>query len=295
MLYFFRGVFMKFLSIQERNYEIDDLLVSTDWLENNLNDENLIILDLDSSEEYLSSHIPGSYNVKDNYFKTSLEDRTHVQDINQITKTFSDLGISSDTTVVGYDRSACLYSFRLAWVLNYFGHSNVKVLDGGFPKWDFESRKKESGEIYPKKTGNFIPKEPLSEIFVSKDEILQILDKNDDIQIFDVRSDDERNGINLRGGKRGGYIPTSLHKEWVNFNTDGDIPVLKSSDEILEITRSLGLDSKKTTITYCQGGIRAAHVFWTLKLAGFKNVKNYDASWREWGQDESCPIIKMTK
>ena len=66
-------------------------------------------------------------------------------------------------------------------------------------------------------------------------------------------------------------------------------------DEILEITRSLGLDSKKTTITYCQGGIRAAHVFWTLKLAGFKNVKNYDASWREWGQDESCPIIKMTK
>ena len=286
---------MKFLSIQERNYEIDDLLVSTDWLLKNINNENLIILDLDSREEYLSSHIPGSLNVIDNYYKTSLEDRTHVQNPDQITKTFSDLGISSDSVVVGYDRSACLYSFRLAWVLKYYGHSNVKVLDGGFPKWDFEGKDKESGDNHPENTGNFIPKKPVNEIFANRDELLEILEKNKDIQIFDVRSDDERNGINLRGGKRGGYIPTSLHKEWVNFNTSGDVPILKTSDEILQITQSLGLDPNKPTITYCQGGIRAAHVFWTLKLAGFKNVKNYDASWREWGHDESCPIIDMTK
>lgn len=286
---------MKFLSIQERNYEIDDLLVSTDWLEKNINNENIVILDLDSKEEYISSHIPGSFNVIDNYYKTSLEDRVHVQNSDQISKTFSDLGISSDSIVVGYDRSACLYSFRLAWVLNYYGHSNVKVLDGGFPKWNFEGKNKESGEIYPNNPGNFIPKEPDNEIFSNKDELLEILMNNNDIQILDVRSDDERKGINLRGGKRGGYIPASLHKEWVNFNTTGDIPILKTSKEILEITQSIGLDPTKPTITYCQGGIRAAHVFWTLKLAGFKEVKNYDASWREWGQNESCPIIDLTK
>ena len=285
---------MNFLSIQERNYKIDDLLVSTDWLESNLDNENLIILDLDSKEEYVSSHIQGSFNVVDNYYKTSLDDRTYVQNSEQISKTFSDLGISSESIVVGYDRSACLYSFRLAWVLNYYGHTNVKVLDGGFPKWNFESKATQSGENNPI-LGKFIPKDPNDEIFSNKNELIKILNNNSDVQIFDVRSEDERNGINLRGGKRGGYIPTSLHKEWVNFNTSGEIPILKSSKDILEITRSLGLDPQKPTITYCQGGIRAAHVFWTLKLAGFKNVKNYDASWREWGQDESCPIIDMTK
>lgn len=286
---------MKFLSIQERNYKFDDLLVSTKWLENNKNNEKLIILDLDSNEEYVSSHIPGSLNVLDNYYKTSLEDRIHVQNMEQISKTFSDLGISSDTLVIGYDRSACLYSFRLAWVLRYYGHNNVKVLDGGFPKWDYENRPKETGDTHSERKGDFKPKDPDNEIFSNKQSLLNILNKNLDIQILDVRSDDERNGINLRGGYRGGYIPTSFHKEWVDFNTDSDIPILKKSDEILEITNSLGLDPAKPTITYCQGGIRAAHVFWTLKLAGFNNVKNYDASWREWGQDDTCPIVDMTK
>ena len=122
-----------------------------------------------------------------------------------------------------------------------------------------------------------------------------MLKSNSNYQILDVRSDDERKGINLRGGNRGGYIPNSLHKEWVNFNTKGDIPILKSANEILKITNDLGLKHDVPTITYCQGGIRAAHVFWALKLAGFKNVMNYDASWREWGQDDSCPIVDMTQ
>ena len=98
----------------------------------------------------------------------------------------------------------------------------------------------------------------------------------------------------MRGGDRGGYIPSSVHKEWVNFNTSGDVPILKSSSEILEIAKSLELDPGIPTITYCQGGIRAAHVFWSLRLAGFKEIMNYDASWREWGTDHSCPIIDMT-
>ncbi|MQG19879.1 MAG: sulfurtransferase [SAR202 cluster bacterium] len=286
---------MKFKSIQERNYKLDNLLVSTDWLSDNIGDKNLVLLDLDTKEEYIKSHIPGSINVIDNYYKTSLEDRTHVQDIDQIKKTFNDLGITSESIVVGYDRSACLYSFRLAWVLHYYGHENVKVLDGGFPKWVYEKKSVEAGENTSTSKGDFQPKDPDPTIFSDKKTLIKILEDNEDIQILDVRSDDERNGINLRGGKRGGYIPKSVHKEWVEFNSKGEVPILKSSDEILSITNSIGLDPEKPIITYCQGGIRAAHVFWTLKLAGFSNVKNYDGSWREWGHDETCPIIDMTK
>ena len=148
-------------------------------------------------------------------FKTSLEDRTHIQDSDQISETFSKLGISSSTTVIGYDRSSCLYSFRLAWVLNFYGHSNVKVLDGGFPKWKYEGKyiDKESSES--PKNGNFIPKNPNLDIFANRDKILEIIDSNLGYQILDVRSEDERNGTNLRGGDRGGYIPNSAHKEWI--------------------------------------------------------------------------------
>jgi len=286
---------MKFRSIAERNYQIDNILVSTEWLEENLENKNLVILDLDSNKEYLSSHIPGSFNVIDNYYKTSMDDRTHVQDKTQISKTFSDLGISSDSIVIGYDRSSSLYSFRLAWVLMFYGHSNVRVLDGGLPKWEYEKRKTESGELFSKTQGNFIPKDPNKEIFADRKQLLNIINQQSEFQILDVRSDDERNGINLRGGKRGGYIPLSVHNEWVNFNTKDEVPMLKSADQILQITTSLGLDPSKPTITYCQGGIRAAHVFWALKLAGFMDVKNYDASWREWSENEACPIIDMTK
>ena len=285
---------MKFLSIEERKYHHDDILVSTDWLESNLKDPSLVILDLDSSDDYSNGHIEGSINVIDNYFKTSLDDRTHVQTSSQISETFSKLGISNSSTVFGYDRSSCLYSFRLAWVLNFYGHSNVKVLDGGLPKWVHEKKKIVTDNSKSPLSGNFVPSDPIEEIFADKEKILEIVNGKKGYQILDVRSDDERNGINLRGGDRGGYIPSSVHKEWVNFNTSGDVPILKSSSEILEIAKSLELDPAIPTITYCQGGIRAAHVFWSLRLAGFKEVMNYDASWREWGTDHSCPIIDMT-
>lgn len=286
---------MEFVSIEERNYKNQNILVSTSWLNENLNNNNIVILDLDSKEIYQKGHIPGALHVTDNYFKTSLNDRVHVQNEDQISKTFSELGISSNTTVVGYDRSACLYGFRLAWVLNYYGHTNVKVLDGGFPKWEHESRSIQIESSIPDNKNKFIPKSPNNEIFSNKNALVDIINSDSKYQILDVRSDDERNGINLRGGKRGGYIPNSSHKEWVNFNTTGNIPILKSAEEILKITDDLGLNKDLPTITYCQGGIRAAHVFWALKLSGFKNVMNYDASWREWGQDNLCPIVDMTQ
>ena len=80
---------MEFLSIKERKYHNDNILVSTEWLDMNLNSPELVILDLDSQEQYKSGHIRGAVNVDDNYFKTSLEDRTHIQGPDQISETFS--------------------------------------------------------------------------------------------------------------------------------------------------------------------------------------------------------------
>ena len=126
-------------------------------------------------------------------------------------------------------------------------------------------------------------------IFADKDFLQKSLDDKS-IIILDVRSDDERNGVNLRGGSRGGRIPSSVHIEWKNFHTTGNIPILKSAEEIRRILSENSITKDKNIITYCQGGIRAAHTFWALKLSGFNNVKNYDGSWREWAEDFSCPI-----
>ena len=80
------------------------------------------------------------------------------------------------------------------------------------------------------------------------------------------------------------------HIEWKNFHTEGDVPVLKTAKEIREILSKKNITSDKNIKTYCQGGIRAEHTFWALRLSGFNNIKNYDGSWREWAEDFSCPI-----
>ena len=148
---------MNFVSIEDRKYHNSEIFVTTDWLEENYLKEDIIVLDLDAKDQYEESHIPGALNVGDNYYKKSLEDRIYVQDKSQIEDTFSKLGINNNTTVVGYDRSSALYSFRLAWVMMFYGHKNIKVLDGGFLKWIYENRQIEKGNLQSKIIGDFTP------------------------------------------------------------------------------------------------------------------------------------------
>ena len=277
----------KIVPIAKRGYSRTDIFVTTKWLEEHINDPKIRILDTDSIELYDEGHIPNAANVKDNYFKTSLENRTHVQSSEQFNNTMSNLGISNDTLVIGYDRSALLYSLRLLWTLNYFGHSKVKILDGGYQKWISEGRST-SKEQNTYNNDEFRSKINKDFIASNKHVLNSIYDQK--TQILDVRSDSEWNGTNKRGGPRGGHIPGALHLEWINFHTGGDVPILKTANEIRSLLNQINFSPEKNTITYCQGGIRAAHVFWVLKLIGLDNVKNYDGSWREWGADFSCPI-----
>ena len=277
----------KIIPIAKRGYSRTDIFVTTKWLEEHINDPKIRILDTDSVELYDEGHIPNAANVKDNYFKTSLENRIHVQSTEQFNNTMSNLGISNDTLVIGYDRSALLYSLRLLWTLNYFGHTKVKILDGGYQKWISEGRNT-SKQQNTYNNGEFRSK--INEDFLaSNKDVLNSLHYQE-TQILDVRSDSEWNGTNKRGGPRGGHIPGALHLEWINFHTGGDIPTLKTANQIRSLLDQINFSPEKNTITYCQGGIRAAHVFWVLKLIGLDNVQNYDGSWREWGADFSCPI-----
>jgi thiosulfate/3-mercaptopyruvate sulfurtransferase len=226
-----------------------EVFVTTEWLSEHMSDPNVRIVDTDVPELYETGHIPGAVNPVDHYYKTSLEDRTHIQGTEQFAKTMSDMGIGDDTTVVGYDRSGGVYSFRLMWALHYYGHTNVKFLDGGLPKWEAEGRPVTKDNVsYSGTTGPFTPTAN-SEIFASRDRVLTAIDDGSTV-ILDVRSDEEWSGENKRGGPRGGRIPGAVHFEWTNFHTSGDVPVLRSANEIRKLLAEVGITPDKNVITY---------------------------------------------
>ena len=233
----------------DRGYTMPEIFVTTDWLSDHLSDANVRIVDTDLPEDYGKVHIPGAVNPVDHYYKTSLKERTHLQTAKQFTQTMHDLGIGDETLVVGYDRSGGVYSFRLMWALHYYGHTNVKFLDGGLPKWIAENRPVSSEPSdYSGYGGSFTPSAN-SSIFASRDNVLEVIDDTSTV-LLDVRADDEWTGANKRGGPRGGRIPGSIHLEWKNFHTGGRIPVLKSADEIRGVLATVGVTLDKNIITY---------------------------------------------
>ena len=273
----------------ERGYADPGILVTTEWLAENIDGPSIVVVDTDDPSEYALGHIQGASNPPDNYYKTSLEDRTHIQDAKQFAATMSSLGISDDSLVVAYDRTGGLYALRLMWALHYYRHTNVKMLDGGYQKWVAEGRASSTESFVPEASASFSQRAPDESIYASMNDVLHAIE-NGDATLLDVRTDGEWEGSNKRGGKRGGRIPGAVHLEWVNFHTGGDIPTLKTADEIRALLSATGVSLNDNVITYCQGGIRAAHVYWVLKLVGADHVRNYDASWREWGNNDSVPV-----
>ncbi len=274
---------------ERRGYAIPEIFATTDWLSEHLDDRNVALVDTDDPAVYTAGHIPGAANPPDNYYKTSLDDRTHIQGPEQFAATMSALGISDDSLVVAYDRTGGLYALRLMWALHYYRHTAVKMLDGGLQKWVAEGREAVPGAFSSGARARFSPREPDRSVYASLEDVLSAVG-NDDAKLMDVRSDAEWLGKNKRGGRRGGRIPGAKHLEWVNFHTGGDIPVIKPADELRALLYRHGIEANDEVITYCQGGIRAAHAYWTLKLIGMEGVRNYDASWRQWGNDPKVPI-----
>lgn len=281
------------LAPDQRGYADASILVTTDWLAEHIDSPGIQFVDTDAPDLFAAGHIPGASNPPDNYYKTSFEDRTHIQGPEQFAETMQSLGIGEDTTVVAYDRTGGLYALRLMWALHYYGHRDVKMLDGGYQKWVAEGRVTSNEPYVAPGTVSFTPRQPDKSIFADQSDVLAAIDAPD-TTLLDVRTDAEWDGANKRGGKRGGRIPGAVHLEWVNFHTGGDIPTLKTADEINQLFEENGIDKGAQIITYCQGGIRAAHAFWVAKLVGAQDVRNYDASWREWGNDPDVPIEAET-
>jgi thiosulfate/3-mercaptopyruvate sulfurtransferase len=199
----------------------------------------------------------------------------------------ADHGIGDGHTVVAYDGFGGLYAARLWWALDYYGHSDCRVLNGGFQKWLAEGRPLTRDLPHVERASFSV--RPGRDNLCSIGELQAAIGRSDTV-IWDVRSPEEHTGENPRQNRRGGHIPGAVHTEWLDMTTRGDAPELLPAGEIGRRLEALGITPEKRALVHCQAGIRAAHATLVLRLMGFDDVKNYDASWGEWGNRDDTPI-----
>lgn len=267
-----------------------EMIVETDWLAEHLNDPDLRVVDCDLPEQYRRAHLPGAVNPPGDHYYKDPDDRRFIMQPAQFAAAISQLGIGNDTDVVGYDASGGLYATRLWWCLSYYGHDRVRVLNGGWNRWLQEGRPITMAA--PKvDAGVFKPGAPVEDIRATAEYIMQAMSRPDVI-VLDVRSDEEWMGTNNRGNKRSGRIPGSVHIEWLNNVESAEQGRRwKSPAELRAMFEAEGVTPDKEVITVCQLGIRASQAAMTLKLLGYDRVRDYDASFFEWGNRDDTPIV----
>ncbi|MBS57959.1 MAG: hypothetical protein CL735_04280 [Chloroflexi bacterium] len=230
-----------------------EILVNSEWLYNHLDDPNLRIIDCDLLDSYERSHIKGAvgisvhHYIKHPSYPKDPKNFPWVADAETVKEIFEDMGIGDDTTVVTYDSGGSLWASRFWWVLNYYGHTNAKVLDGGWKKW-FDEGKPISIDPPKKIPSTFTPNTD-DKLICTLDQALSKIDDPKSI-FLDVRSDGEWNGSNSRGNAKSGRIPGSIHIEWTNFVTADKYQIFKSHDELRRILEESGVTPDKEIIPY---------------------------------------------
>lgn len=282
--------------IEDRGYANPDMLVSTEWVAEHLDDPDVRIVE--SNEDpllYASGHIPGAAEVD---WTRDLNDpvvRDYL-DRGQFSELMSRLGAAPDTTIVFYgDRNNWWATYAL-WAFTLFGHRNVKVMDGGRAKWEAEGRPMTRDVPTFEPTNYRASARNDAEERAFRDQVRQHVEASR--PLVDVRSPEEFTGERLHmpdypneGALRGGHIPGAANVPWA-IAVDKEDGTFKTADELREIYEERqGLRPDDDVITYCRIGERSSHTWFVLKhLLGFQRVRNYDGSWTEWGNLVGAPI-----
>jgi thiosulfate/3-mercaptopyruvate sulfurtransferase len=273
-----------------------DLAISTSQLYSMLEGRrnNLLIVDTRPFSSYSESHIPSAVNIDLMQFHWIDTSRSGIVQFNRQSKLLlSNIGVSKEKFVVFYDDISGMSAARGVWLLLYFSHKQVAMLDGGLKKWKTEGYKTET------KSNPFVPSnfdgEPNPKVLADFARINSVI-KSKRSFIIDARSKDEYDGSTIRAA-HAGHIPTAINIDW-NDNIDhggGDNGgcsdgIFKSRDKLEQMYNKIPKDAE--VITYCQGGYRAANSFVVLKMLGYKNVRMYLGSWGEWGNRLHLPVEK---
>jgi thiosulfate/3-mercaptopyruvate sulfurtransferase len=284
--------------IKDRGYVNSDVLVSTDWVAEHLNDKDIRIIESNEDQLlYSTGHVLGAVHVD---WTVDLNDPVRRDYLQRegFEKLMSRIGVTPEITVIFYGDKNNWWACYAYWVFQLFGHKNAKVMDGGRIKW--QNEKRELNKEIPRysATEYKAPDRDDKKIRAFRDQVFEHVNNN--LALVDVRSPEEYSGKRLHmpdypneGALRGGHIPRAKNIPWakaVNLN-DGTFKTAEELKTIYEKENNLKPDDN--IIAYCRIGERSSHTWFVLKnLLGYKNVRNYDGSWTEWGNLVNVPIEK---
>ena len=270
-----------------------DVLVSTDWVEENLDRQDVRLVEVSVEPgQFERGHIPGAINLE---WHTDLVDQVKRDLISKehFEELLSENGIEESTTVVLYGDHNNWFAAWGAWVFTIYGHDDIRLLDGGRDKWENENRPLSSRPQSYNET-NYSVNEINDDLRAYKSDVLNIVEEGYPGRLVDIRSEDEYTGrvIAPEGiqelAVRAGHIPGAVNIPWGTI-VDDDGTFLPE-DELRQIYAQQGIDGDEPVITYCRIGERSSHTWFALyHILGY-DTKNYDGSWTEYGNAVGVPI-----
>ena len=274
------------MSAMSKGYANPELLISPRELDLRLGDADTpTLLDLRSAEVFTQGHLPGAVHL--DLFGISLIDTSPAPldaFLWMIAHLLVTRGVSADRTVVVYDDQSGIRAARAFWFLEFFGHPDPRVLDGGTSAWSRQGLTTTTETVSPVKGTWDVGR--VDKRLATWSDVVTGLGR-DDVVMLDTRSDDEYYGSQVRA-RRGGAIPGAVHIEWTqNLDDDG---AFKAAADLQDLYSDRGVTADREVVSYCQGGYRAAHSYLALRLLGYPRVRNYIGSWKEWGDREDLPI-----
>jgi len=273
----------------------NDVLVETDWVADHLDDDDIRIVEVDENPAlYAEAHIPGAIGFD---WKQDLQDQVKRDFLgrDEFGELFGGRGVSNDHTIVLYGDRNNWFAAYTYWYLKYYGHDNVRLMNGPREKWISEGRPTSAdvpaydGQTFNAQAGD-------ESIRAYRDEVLGALESN--TSLVDVRSPQEYSGeliamagYEQEGAQRAGHIPGAASVPWAQaVKEDG---TFKDAEELRQLYTDKGVVNGNPIIAYCRIGERSAHTWFVLhELLGEGDVKNYDGSWTEWGNMVAVPIEK---
>src|SRR5438105_6758592 len=273
------------LALLAMSYAHPEQLVETDWVAAHGADPAVRIVDMRRTG-YVEGHVPGAVYLAPEAIRDASNPPTFLPSQPDFEQMMTRLGISNATRVVVYDERGGIYAARLWWILNYFGHPNVALMNGGWVKWTVEGRATPSDNT-PRAAATFTAHVQPRWLATAAD-VAGAIDKPG-VKIVDARTEAEIAGKELRNIKRGGFVPSSVPVYWEDL-LDPQQKTFKPADALQRVYEDRGVLPTQEVIAYCQVGMRASVDLFALRLIGYEKLRNYYGAWEEWGNRDDLPI-----
>lgn len=273
-------------SIFERSYSRPELLAETGWLAERIADPGLRIVDARSLSEYTAGHIAGAVHL-DGFGSLPRSENGDMGSPEAFAEIAGGLGITNDTTVVVYDAPSQRMGM-IAWSFLYFGHNDVRILDGGVAKWQAEGRALVTDT--PAHSPAVFTARVVEAVNCTLESARAGLEREDFV-FWDTRSPDEYAGTagGFRVPSRPGRIPGAVHLDWQELLEPGS-RTLKPANELRHLLESRGITPDKQVASYCHGGARGALGAYVLRILGYDRGQAYAGSFQQWSDHPDTPV-----